>query len=82
LQKTEDETILNENNNSCRLNHGRRPRRDDNKQAHMILGHLNRLQILETEKKYGWKIKDLNEAVIYERCQMAIGYKYGIKKQV
>jgi hypothetical protein len=48
---------------------------------HLKLGHVSRLQTIETAKKCGWKIKYLNETFPCEGCQIAKAKILAISKE-
>jgi hypothetical protein len=51
------------------------------KQYHSILGNVNRSQTLETSKKFGWKIKDFNEAFTCVGCQIEKATRWDKSKE-
>ena len=51
------------------------------KQAHSILGHVNRHQTIKTAKKNVWIKKDLNETFSCEGCQIAKAKRLMINKE-
>jgi transposase InsO family protein len=51
------------------------------KQAHSVLGHVNRHQTIETAKKNGWIIRDLAETFSCEGCQIAKAKRLIINKE-
>jgi hypothetical protein len=51
------------------------------KQAHSILGHVNRHHTIETAKMNGWIITDLKETFSCEGCQIAKAKRLIINKE-
>jgi hypothetical protein len=51
------------------------------KQAHSILGHVNRHQTIETSKKNVWIIRDLEDTFSCEGCQIAKAKRLIINKE-
>jgi transposase InsO family protein len=51
------------------------------KQAHSVLGHVNRHQTIETAKKNGWIIRDLAETFSCEGCQISKAKRLIINKE-
>jgi hypothetical protein len=50
------------------------------KQAHTRLGHVNRLQTLDTANKCSWKIKDLNKIFTCEVRQIVKAKRMTVRK--